>query len=80
MAKESEYVKSMSEARAKDPKEYDKKKEMYDTSVKKETEDKDYSPMDALKKMGKKALGMKKGGVTRADGCCVKGKTKGRMV
>jgi hypothetical protein len=25
-------------------------------------------------------LGMKKGGVTRGDGCAVRGKTKGRMV
>ncbi len=28
----------------------------------------------------KRPLDMKKGGVTRADGCAIKGKTKGRMV
>lgn len=28
----------------------------------------------------KKPKGMKKGGVTRGDGCCIKGKTKGKMV
>jgi len=35
-----------------------------------------------LKGIGGKSLGMKKGGSasSRADGCCKKGKTKGRMV
>jgi hypothetical protein len=84
MAKESEYVKSMSEARAKDPKNYDKKKEMYDAATKKEAEDKDYSPMDALKNMGKKIIGKKKGGKVKSyakgGGCEIKGKTKGRFV
>lgn len=27
----------------------------------------------------RKAQGMKKGGAVRGDGCCMKGKTKGRM-
>jgi hypothetical protein len=27
-----------------------------------------------------KSMGYSKGGVTRADGCCVKGKTRGKMV
>jgi hypothetical protein len=27
-----------------------------------------------------KSMGYAKGGVTRADGCCVKGKTRGKMV
>ena len=40
---------------------------------------------EGLKVGGGKSLGMKKGGKVssaskRADGCCVKGKTKGRMV
>ncbi len=89
MAKESEYVKSMSEARAKDPKKYDKKKEMYDAAQKKEADDEKYSPMDALKGLAKDVTGMKKGGktkcmakggVTRADGCVKRGHTKGKMV
>jgi hypothetical protein len=33
-------------------------------------------PTEVRNKMGY----MKKGGVTRADGCCVKGKTKGTMI
>ena len=33
-------------------------------------------PTEVRNKMGY----MKKGGVTRADGCCVKGKTKGKIV
>jgi hypothetical protein len=80
MAKDKEYVKSMAEARAKDPEKYDKQKEMYDAAAKKEAEDKDYSPMEAIKKMGKSVLGMKKGGVTRGDGCVKRGHTKGRIV
>lgn len=90
MDKEKEYVKSMSEARAKDPEKYDKKKEMYDAAVKKEAEDKDYSPMDAIKKMGKSVLGLKKGGCVkmakggsasaRADGCAQRGKTRGKVL
>lgn len=37
---------------------------------------------EGLKLGGAKSLGMKKGGSAsvRADGCCKKGKTKGRMV
>ena len=84
MAKDNEYVKTMSEARAKDPKAYDKKKEMYDAAVKKEAEDKEYSPLDALKNMGKKIIGKKKGGKVKSyakgGGCELRGKTKGRMV
>lgn len=77
---EKEYIKSLADARAKAPEKFDKQKEMYDASIKKEAEDKEYSPMDAIKKLGKSALGMKKGGVTRADGCAQRGKTRGRMV
>jgi len=35
---------------------------------------------EASKKAYEKAAGMKKGGVTRADGCISKGHTKGTMV
>jgi len=84
MAKDNEYVKTMTETRAKDPKAYDKKKEMYDAAVKKEAEDKEYSPLDALKNMGKKIIGKKKGGKVKSyakgGGCELRGKTKGRMV
>lgn len=88
--KEPKYIKELSERRAKNPKEYDKQKEMYDAARDKEVEDKDYSALDTLKQVGKKAIGMKKGGCVRmakggtaskrADGCAVRGKTKGRMV
>lgn len=77
---EKEYVKSLADARAKAPEKFDKQKEMYDAAVKKETADKEYSPMDAVKKLGKSVLGMKKGGVTRADGCVKRGHTKGKIV
>jgi len=48
----------------------------------KETPDPKKGAMEgALKGIGGKALGMKKGGTasSRADGCCVKGKTKGKI-
>lgn len=77
---EKEYIKSLSEARAKDPEKYGKQKELYDAAVKKEAADKEYSPMNAIKTLGKSVLGMKKGGVTRADGCVKRGHTKGKMV
>ena len=42
---------------------------------------KDYPPKPPAKKaMGGKIKGYAKGGVTRADGCVSKGRTKGRMV
>ena len=84
MANEPKYVKSMTEARNKDPKKYDEKKEMYDAANKKEADDKDYSPIDALKKLGKSVIGRKKGGKVKSyakgGGCELKGKTKGRFV
>ena len=36
-------------------------------------------PKPQKKKCGGKVHKMKKGGAVRGDGCCVKGKTKGRM-
>ena len=88
--KDPKYIKELSERREKDPAEFEKQKGMYDAAKQKEAEDKDYSAMDTLKRMGKKALGMKKGGCVkmakggsasaRADGCAVRGKTRGRIV
>lgn len=84
--KDPKYIRELSERRAKDPEVYDKQMEMYRAAKQKEKEDENYSAVDTLKQVGKKALGMKKGGMVkssasrRADGCAVKGKTKGRMV
>ena len=41
---------------------------------------KDYPPKPVKKAMGGKVKKYAKGGVTRADGCITKGRTKGRMV
>ena len=84
--KDPKYIKELSERREKNPAEFEKQKGMYDAAMQKEAEDKDYSALDTLKRVGKKAVGMKKGGMVkssasrRADGCAVKGKTKGRMI
>lgn len=91
--KDPKYIKELSERREENPAEFEKQKEMYDAARQKETEDQGYSAMETIKRLGKKALGMKKGGCVkmakggsvssaskRADGCAVKGKTKGRMV
>lgn len=59
-------------------------KAKYDSAVRKEKEDKNYSAWDTLKSAAKKAFGFKKGGSvkshSRGDGCCIRGKTKGRML
>ena len=84
--KDPKYIKELSERREKDPAEFEKQKGMYDAAKQKEAEDKDYSALDTIKRVGKKALGMKKGGMvkssasSRADGCAKKGKTRGRIV
>lgn len=48
------------------------------------TEDRGYSGSEARRNMSRAASGMKKGGAVsaskRADGCAVRGKTKGRIV
>ena len=84
MAQDPKYIKELSERRKQNPQEFEKEKEMYDAAKQKEAEDKDYSALDALKRMGKKAVGMKKGGkvkcMARGGGCEVRGKTKGRFV
>lgn len=88
--KDPRYIRELSERRAKDPEKYDKQMEMYRAAKQKEKEDEDYSAVDTLKEVGKKALGMKKGGCVkmakggsaskRADGCAQRGKTRGKMV
>lgn len=89
--KDPRYIRELSERRAKDPEQYDKQMEMYRAAKQKEKEDEDYSALDTLKEVGKKAFGMKKGGKvkkmakggsasSRADGCAQRGKTKGRMI
>jgi len=90
----SEYVKSLSEKRKADPKEFEASKSKYDSAAKQDADTSQPSTMGMLKNlgssikdsvMGKKAGGcikMAKGGMasSRADGCCIKGKTKGRMM
>lgn len=88
--KDPKYIQELSDRRAKDPKEFDKQKSQYDAAMKQDAEDKDYSAVDTLKRVAKKAVGMKKGGCVcmskggsaskRADGCATRGKTRGRMV
>ena len=82
--KDPKYIQELSERREKNPAEFEKQKEMYDAAKQKEAEDKDYSALDTIKRVGKKALGLKKGGkvkcMARGGGCEVRGKTKGRFV
>ena len=84
MAQDPKYIKELSDKRKADPKAYDEQKSMYDAAKKKEAEDKDYSAMETIKRVGKSALGMKKGGkvkcMARGGGIEVRGKTKGRFV
>ncbi len=45
-----------------------------------ENERKEKADREAAAELKRESRGMKKGGVTRADGCITKGHTKGRMV
>lgn len=83
--KDPQYIRELSQRREKSPKEFEMQKDSYDAAKKQESEDKNYSALETIKKVAKKAVGMKSGGSVssaskRADGCAMKGKTKGRMV
>lgn len=90
MAQDPKYIKQLSERRKENPKEFEQEKQNYDMAKKQDAEDKDYSPIETLKNVAKKAMGMKKGGCvkmakggsasSRADGCAQRGKTRGKFV
>ncbi len=49
-------------------------------AAQRENERKEKADREAAAELKRESRGMKKGGVTRADGCITKGHTKGRMV